>query len=168
MKRSLLCICVIVVAFMTSACGYTFQDTQRTVVSTPLGVGDKTLVIANVEQAAITPWIPYYLRLKVHQEATLRKLGKWGDSEDADYFIHLNIPNFQTEDDVQGEEDVTILSSANMSLEMDIFDSQNKLIWSSGLVRYEETYQYMDSDETIKTIVDELVYMVFDRLQQKF
>lgn len=161
----------IIIFFMSitlSACGYTLQGTQKTSAITVLGSGNKTLAIESVEQASLLPWISHYLRTQIHDEVNLRKIARWVSIEDADYLMQVRFPSFKTRAFISGQEDETLLNSVTVELDVQIYDKNKNIIWSSGPVFYSKNYENVREDEAIREILKEAVYILLDRLQFEF
>lgn len=161
-------ILVICMGIILSACGYTLQNTQRTPVTTVLGDGNATIAIESIEQASMLPWVPYYLRTQIHNEVNLRKIARWSSIKDAEYFMQIRIPRFETRAFISGHDDETLLNSVNVELNVQIYDKNRILIWNSGPINYSENYSNVREEDAIREILKETVYVLLDRIQFQF
>ena len=155
-----------------SACGYTLQGTkQGTSVSSRssvLGSGNKTIAITKVAQSSLIPWIPYVLRTELHTEMNMRHLAKWTDADKADYTMEVELRSFETRAFISGDDDETLLNVVSAQLTVIIYDKENKVIWNSGSITYSENYENVREEEAIREILREIVYIVYDRMQNTF
>lgn len=158
-----------VVCLLLASCGYQWQGFGNPTVSSVLGDGTKTLKIDRVEQSSMFPWVPYYLRSLIRDEVNLRKLAKWVDSGESDYMLTVRMPSFQIRSYASDAEDVTLLNSATVELELVIYNgSSGELVWRSGIVTYAENYENTRESVAIREVLTQAVYRVLDRMQQNF
>jgi len=151
-----------------NACGYTLQGTNVNTNNSVLGSGNKTIAITKVEQSSLLPWIPYVLRTELYTEMSMRKLAKWTNVDSADYTMEANLSAFETRAYISGDDDETLLSVVSAQLTVTVYDRKNNVIWNSGLVTYAENYENVREEDAIRDILREIVYLVYDRMQNTF
>lgn len=156
------------VLIFVSACGYTLKGTKADLHESVLGNGEKTIAITKVEQSSLIPWLPYNLRTALYTEMQMRGLAKWTDPQSADYLMEANISSFGTSTAISGSNDETLLSVVSAVLIVNVFDRDHQLVWTSGTVSYGETYQDLNEDEAIEEILQELVYIVYNKMEYTF
>lgn len=158
----------IVLFFMTACAGYVVQGSKADTHESVLGHGEKTIAITKVEQSSLIPWLPYNLRTALYTEMQLRGYAKWVEPEIADYTMEANISSFETSASISGENDETLLNVVSARLIVKVYDRQHKLVWTSGSIAYSELYQNINEDEAIDEILQELVNIVYNRMQYTF
>lgn len=160
----LLCLCL-----MLTACGYQWQGFHTPAAYSVLGDGSKTLKIAYVEQSSLYPWVSYTLRSMARDEITMRKLAVWKDDGEADYTLGIRMPSFHISSYSSNREDVTLLYSANIQLELVVYHGTSGAVaWRSGLINYSERYENPTETAAIREVMTQAMYRVMDRLQQEF
>ena len=134
-----------------------------------LGDGSQTIKIERVEQVTMYPWVPYYLHSIVRDEVNLRRLAKWVDDGPADYLLTITMPSFNVRSSVSNRQDVTLLSSSTVTLELVVRSGRNgSVVWRSGAVSYSDTFETVDEASAIRNGLEEALDRALDRMQQKF
>ena len=159
--------CIFVLCFI-NACGYTLQGTKLDTNSSVLGAGDKTIAITKIEQSSLIPWVPYVLRTELYSEMNMRRLAIWTDVDKADYTMEADLHSFETRAFISGDDDETLLSVISAELTVIVYDKENNIVWSSGVITYSENYENIREDEAVREILREIVYVVYDRMQNPF
>lgn len=152
-----------------TGCSYQWQGFHTPASTSVLGDGSKTLKIAYVEQASLYPWVSYTLRSMARDEITLRKLAKWVDEGESDYTLGIRMPSFHISSYSSNREDVTLLYSANVQLELVVYHGASGAVaWRSGLIQYSERYENPTESSAIREVMTQAMYRAMDRLQQEF
>lgn len=164
LRAGLLCVCLVL-----TACGYQWQGFHSPAASSVLGNGEKTLRIANVEQTSLYPWVPYFLRSLARDEINLRKLARLVDQGSSDYTMGIRVPSFLIRSYSSNAEDVTLLSTASVTLELILYHgASGAMAWRSGVISYSERYSGTSESEVIREVLTQALYRAMDRLQQGF
>lgn len=160
---------VSVFALSLVGCGYQWQGGENAPTSSVLGVGLSTVKIVDVEQSSLYPWVPYYLRSLMRDEISLRRLAKWQDEGEADYTMEIRMPSFSVSSYVSNTEDLTLLNSATVTLEVIVHDGGSGAVaWRSGLVAYSEHFENQREHVAIRELLREVVRRAVDRMQLRF
>lgn len=160
---------LILICALLAGCGYVWRGQEGALSdSSILGAGDKTLRIGEIEQSTIYPWIPYMIRSQLRDDINARGLAIWKDSGQTDYTLTVRLPFFQIRS--YGEmEHRTLLFSANIAMEFVVLDGHtNTEVWRSGLIYYNENYENMKEEESLKETLKRILRRCVDRLQQRF
>ncbi len=160
---------VITLCFLICACAYTWrgQEGARSEDSV-LGTGNKTVKIKGVEQTTLYPWVPYLVRSQLRDEINTRGLARWVDDGLADFELQVNITNFNVSAYGHSSSQ-NVVSTAEVILDLIVYSgSTNSIIWKSGGIYYEDTFQNSNQEEVVRTIIDAAIDRAVDRLQQKF
>ncbi len=168
MKKLSISLSLVLVLFLT-ACGYKVHGLSDMPVQTAIGNGTATLRVDSVEQSTLYPWLPHYVTSVIRDEIVLRKLAKWSNSLNSDYYLNAEVLSFDISAYDEDYFKSATLSSATVRLVINIFDSQtHETVWTSHEVTYSETYESTKADSSIREVLKEAIELAFDNLQNTF
>ncbi len=169
MKKILLSLCLVCALFTLNACGYKVHGLSDMPTNTAIGNGTATLRVDSVEQSTLYPWLPHYVTSIIRDEIVLRRLAKWSNSADADYYLKAEVLSFDVSAYDEDYFKSATLSSATVTLVINIYDSNShELAWTSHEVAYSETYESTKADDSIREVLEEAIELAFDNLQNTF
>ena len=156
---------VLMLSLLGSSCGYKLASEEPSV----LGKGNSTLKIKRINNPTLYVWLSHQMRTIVHDEVQFRQLGKWVDSGKADYELEVNILQFGVQDCGYSREGESVMFSANMQMEINVYDgSSNQLKWQSGVVSLSRVYDTDNSREASQELATELIRRCLDRMRFVF
>lgn len=154
--------------FLTG-CGYIWQGQEGYLSKqTILGDGTRTLLMNDVEQSTLYPWLPYMIRSQVRNDINARKLAIWVDSGPADFTLTVRINSFQIRSAGEYKQH-NLLFTATVNMELTIYDGKtNTEIWKSGPVVYSENYEHANEEQAIREVIFMTTQRAIDQIQQPF
>lgn len=147
-----------------SGCGYGLAADVPTV----LGDGEATLKITGVEQPTMYPWVVYTVRSAMRNELTSRHLAEWVDSGKAQYNMHIKINHFTMRSAVSSRADETLIYNGNVSMTVTIRqDEDNAEIWRNT-INYSNQFDSDDDESAARSLFEQAVRRVADRMRNTF
>lgn len=165
-RAAICCLCLVL---LLSGCGYTFrgQENSRATHSV-FGTGTSTLKITEIDQPTLYPWLPYLLQTLMRDEINARGLAIWKDSGQTDYGLGVKVHEFQFDSYGQSRSQ-NLLYEAKIITEYIVYDGRtNEVIWSSGRMRYSESYKNVNEETAIQELLENAIRLALDRMQRKF
>ena len=168
-RRSLCLLIMIMVSLLViPACGYRLRGTEGFYSSTILGDGTKTIMVSEVDQTSMFPWLPYMVRSSIVELIEQRGIAKVVATTPSDFVIMAKVTNYSNSNE-NNASGASYLYTIDLSMELVIRNgTSNAIIWRSGTVAYSKSFQSESEDTAVRDVANECVRRAFDKLGQDF